>query len=98
MLETEGFSVIQAATLSEATAVLKDSTRHIDVVLTDVVLSAGRGTLLLDLARRLRPDVALRVMSAFSPEPQAVAAMQRVGARFLPKPFVRQKLLDILRS
>jgi two-component system cell cycle sensor histidine kinase/response regulator CckA len=98
MLETEGFLVIQAATVGEATSVLEDLTRHIDIVLTDVVLSAGGGTRLLELARRLRPDAVLRVMSAFSPEPEAVAAMQRVGARFLSKPFVRRALLDILRD
>ena len=71
-----------------------ESGAAIDLLLSDVALGAGmRGTALAEAAQRLRPRLAVLLMSGYSaqlPDTRAGAPMQ---AELLLKPFSREQLL-----
>ena len=98
ILRASGHEVFTAATLADARSMIDDVTREFDALITDVVLSGERGTDLLEHCRRLRPNVRILVMSGFTPDPSAAAALAKHGAGFLPKPFRREQLLKALKG
>lgn len=98
ILQASGYSVFTAATLADARSLIDDVSFDFDALITDVVLSGERGTDLLEHSRRLRPRIKILVMSGFTPDPGAAAALSRYAAGFLPKPFRREQLLKALES
>ncbi|HEU5073107.1 MAG TPA: ATP-binding protein, partial [Polyangiaceae bacterium] len=98
ILEASGYSVFTAATLADARSMIDDVTFDFDALITDVVLSGERGTDLLEYCRRVRPRTRILVMSGFTPDPSAAAALSRHEAGFLPKPFRRDQLLKALKG
>lgn len=98
ILQASGHEVFMAATLADARAMIEDETRDFDALITDVVLSGERGTDLLEHCRKLRPYTKILVMSGFTPDPNAAAALSKYKAGFLPKPFRREQLLKALQG
>jgi len=95
-LETAGFSVLTAPNGEEACAVFLAAPQRVDLLLTDMVMPKMSGP---ELARRLlavRTDLPVVFMSGYpsdlGEEPGAL------GARFLPKPFSQQAVLELVRS
>ncbi len=97
-LESAGYTVIEAASGVEAIAIWRQHRDRIQLLLTDVVMPGGiRGS---DLAARLRADRRdLRVVfvSGYSPETTAGDLALDARQAFLPKPFSRRALLDLVR-
>ncbi len=98
LLRASGFDVVVASSLKEARQYIADPNLALDALLTDVVLSGELGTDLLAYCRKLRPMARIVVMSGYSPNPSANAKLTAVSAKFLPKPFTRQELLNALRG
>lgn len=98
MLQASGYDVITAATLTDARGMVDDVSLEFEALITDVVLSGERGTDLLEQCRRARPKIRIVVMSGFSPDPTAAAALSKYDAAFLPKPFRRDQLLRTLKG
>ncbi len=98
ILRASGYEVFTAATLLEARGMIDDVTLAFDALITDVVLSGERGTDLLEHCRRLRPNTRILVMSGFTPDPSAAAALSKYDAGFLAKPFRRDQLLKALET
>jgi PAS domain S-box-containing protein len=96
MLGTAGFDVVTASTLAEAERVLKDGSRPLDVLVTDVMLGNDRGTTLVPLARERHPRIRIVVISGYASEPEATSTILGKQVTFLAKPFDRQALLGAL--
>ena len=87
MLESAGHQVDQASDGLHALDLLNE--RAYDVVLSDVVMPQLGGQELLERVSRLRPAVAIVLMSGYPPGP-----IDTSRVHFLPKPFQRESLLD----
>lgn len=97
LLRLSGFEVVVASNLTEARQHIADPQLALDALLTDVVLSGELGTDLLEECRKRRPTARIVVMSGYSPNPSATEKLMAVSAKFLPKPFTRQELLNALQ-
>lgn len=68
-----------------------------DLVITDVVMPDGSGLDILPRIRRVRPELAVIVMSAQSTLATAVKATQNGAFEYLPKPFDLPDLLTTIQ-
>lgn len=68
-----------------------------DVVVTDVRLGAFNGLQLAMIAREVRPDAQVLVMSGFD-DPVLKAEAQRLGAAYLVKPVAGRTLVEALTT
>jgi DNA-binding NtrC family response regulator len=94
LLEDAGYEVETAAGLPEAYP--RVELGGIDLVLTDLRMSGGSGIDLLRLVKESRPDIEVILTTAFSSVETAVEAMRRGAFHYLPKPFRRDELLDVV--
>jgi CheY-like chemotaxis protein len=98
ILSTNGYRVFETASPTDAIGLAADTSRKIDLILTDVVMPEMSG---MDLVVRLhaaRPDVPVLYMSGY---PQDVIAHQGLitgAVRLLEKPFTRKELLRAVRE
>jgi DNA-binding NtrC family response regulator len=84
-LRKRGFEVLQAGGVAEALAQV--SGRLVDLVLTDLRMADGTGLDVLNGVRRINPEVAVVVMTAFGTVASAVDAMKRGASDYLTKPI-----------
>jgi DNA-binding NtrC family response regulator len=94
ILGRAGYDVEVAADGDEALRKLETAT--FDLLLTDQRLPRMDGLELLDRARRVRPDLAVVLMTAYGTVSTAVEAMKRGASDYLTKPFERDELLLVL--
>lgn len=97
ILERAGYTVLMGSSAEEAIEMSDAHEGHIDLLLTDVVMTGMNGRELADTMQVRRPGVAVLFMSGFD----GGALRQRgihEGERFLAKPFSRQKLLDAVEA
>ena len=98
ILSTNGYRVFESASPTDAIDLSVDSSRKIDLILTDVVMPEMSG---MDLVVRLhsaRPGVPVLYMSGY---PQDVIAHQGLitgEVHLLEKPFTRKELLRAVRE
>jgi CheY-like chemotaxis protein len=88
-----GHRVLQAADAEEALRVLSESSEHVDVVVSDVVLPGMSG---VDLARRLeaRADAPEIVLVSGYTDDVAMRSEGSGGRPVIDKPFTAEQLLD----
>lgn len=96
LLEAEGHLVTRAATLTEATRIVK-SGAPLDVILSDLKLQDGDALQLLAVVRDTLPDVPTIVFSGVGSLRHAVDAMKAGALDFLSKPVDPEALLAIVR-
>jgi putative two-component system response regulator len=95
-LELEGYTVLSAADLTEARALL--ATREVLVVLTDITMQNGENGLdLLAEVREKRPDLDVLLMTGNSDLTSAIEALKRGAYDYLRKPFAFEALRAALR-
>jgi len=97
MLERKGYSVLSAATPTEAIDMAKVHEDKIDLLMTDVVMPEMNG---LDLARQLTslyPDIKLLFMSGYTANMIAHHGVLDEGVAFIQKPFSIKDLADKVR-
>jgi len=93
-LSVEGFDVITAVSISEATAVLSNST--VDVIVLDLGLPDGDGISLVRTVRQ-RHSIPILVVSARHQEAQKIALLDAGADDYLTKPFSVAELLARIR-
>ncbi len=93
-LGRHGFDVQSAGDGAEALARLRAESA--DIVLTDQRMPGLSGLELLDAARRLNPEVAVIVMTAYGTIEDAVAAIKAGASDYLAKPLNIDELLHRL--
>jgi PAS domain S-box-containing protein len=95
ILEAHGYTVVTAASASDAEALCLAAANPFDLLLTDVVMPDGNG---IELARGLRAlQPSLRVLFISGYADSALIDAARAGDAFLPKPFPPETLLLALR-
>jgi len=97
MLRKRGLSVIEASDGSAALDLIRAHKDHIDVLLLDITLPGASSREVFEEAKRLRPDMAVIVTSAYSKEMAAASLAGRVE-RFIRKPFMLGDLIDVIRE
>lgn len=97
VLAKGGYSVVAAATGEEALKLCRGARGGIAVVLADVGLPDIRGPELGQRIRELEPAARIVFMSGHSPEDLEDVA-RLAHARFLPKPFDPEELLQAVQT
>jgi DNA-binding NtrC family response regulator len=95
LLGREGYEVETADSGEEAVRCIQAGTFH--VVITDLSMNGVSGMQVLEHARRVDPDVAVIMITAFGSEKIAVQAMKLGAVDYLPKPFDNDEVRVVVR-
>jgi two-component system, cell cycle sensor histidine kinase and response regulator CckA len=98
MLRSTGYKVISPITPKEALELCADTEKHIDLLLTDMVLPETDGGAIAEAARRLRPGLRVMFMSGYTEHPVLRRNPMDGSALFLQKPFTKAGLLSKVRE
>src|SRR3989454_4520214 len=90
LLAKEGYHVEVAGNGEEALRLIETGSFH--VVITDLSMDGVGGMQVLEYARRVDPDVAVVMITAYGSEKIAVQAMKLGASDYLPKPFDNDEL------
>jgi CheY-like chemotaxis protein len=93
VLEELEFEVLEADGSEQALQVLKDATKHIDLMMTDVGLPGMDGRELATEARKLRPALPILFASGYAESIDVPAGMHVIG-----KPFSIDQLRDKVKT
>ncbi len=85
-LADQGYPVVEAADGPAGLAVL-ESGRQIDVLITDVGLPGMSGLQLVKLARILRPELRVLIMTGYAEGSPVIEAVRGSNTRMITKPF-----------
>ena len=95
-LRVNGFEVMAAASGEEALEL--EPTRHVDMLLSDVLLPNQNGFEVANQIRRRSPHIPVVFMSGYYDQAVAEAAHLDIGSTILQKPFAMADLLAHLRA
>lgn len=93
VLEELEFKVLEAEGSEQALEMLRDSNRHIDLMMTDVGLPDMDGRELANAARALRPALRILFASGYAENIEVPQGMHAIG-----KPFSIDQLRDKVTS
>lgn len=97
-LAEHGHTVVEASSAATAVQVLHDAPQPIDVVLLDLRLPDSSDLGLLARIRRLRPESAVVMMTAYGTPDMARDALALGAYRVVDKPFDMHALEHLLRD
>ena len=97
-LEADGYSVVEAASGSEALELAKTHVSSLRLLITDVLMPEMSGTELAERAERLSPRLRVIFMSGYTGETNLKEALQAGSAMFVQKPFSRVALIAAVRA
>jgi PAS domain S-box-containing protein len=97
ILAMAGYQAEVAMDAEKALAVLEKATEGVDLLLTDVTMPGPSGVALAARARELRPGLPVVFMSAYAEKELVDRGLKESQGLFLPKPFGRQELLQMVR-
>jgi CheY-like chemotaxis protein len=92
VLEQAGYAVLEAESSARALELASDSARHIDLLLTDVVMPLMGGAELAEHVRKLHPRARILFVSGYGPDELRRREGTPTGAHFLQKPLTPEKL------
>ena len=102
VLEDAGYSVLEAATGSEALAICEQPEQRIDLLISDVLLGDIHGTEIAVQIAALRPQMPILFISGFPIEEVhsrgLLKSKQVTALAFLQKPFDPDQLLAKVRE
>jgi DNA-binding NtrC family response regulator len=96
LLKEKGYQVLSAASVQEALKLFEKNQKKISLLLTDVVLPDRNG---LDLANELTkiiPQLPVILSSGYTGDKGNWEKIQRLGYRFLKKPYSMNELLNAI--
>ena len=96
MLSQSGYGCLEASDGLEAVRLL-NSTDHVHLVLTDLVMPNMGGSDLADHLSRTRPQMRIIFMSGYNEDPM-VRGVDKVSSIFLAKPFTAAALNEKIRQ
>ncbi|WP_170359202.1 hybrid sensor histidine kinase/response regulator [Ruegeria arenilitoris] len=93
-LRLKGYTVFEAGSAEDALRILADQNLHVDVFVTDVVMSGMDGPTWVAKALESRPDVRVVFMSGYTEGAFGDAGPEIRHSTFLPKPFSLTQLTE----
>ena len=97
MLSPLADSVIEAGNAQEALELL-GKTKHVDLLITDMVMPGMNGRELGERAAKLKPGLRILYTSGYTDDEKLFADELALRARFLQKPFTLQQLHHMVRE
>jgi signal transduction histidine kinase/CheY-like chemotaxis protein len=102
MLELQGYTVLSAGSADEAISVVAGDRRHIDLLLTDVIMPGANGRELFVHLSASRPGLKVLYMSGYAGDTIARHGVLEAGVSLLSKPFtlatLSRKVREVLDS
>ncbi|MEO5840542.1 MAG: PAS domain S-box protein [Acidimicrobiales bacterium] len=98
MLARSGYTVLSAASATEALVIVREHGSDIDLLLTDVVMPGGSGKVLWDDVIDLRPETKVLFMSGYNQDLMAKEGVLAEGVSLIEKPFSADDLLRKVRD
>jgi PAS domain S-box-containing protein len=98
VLETLGYSVIEAENGEKALSLLAEHELSVDVLLTDVVMPGMNGREVAERFVQARPETKVLFMSGYTDDEVLRRGVSGAGAPFLQKPFTPDELATKLRE
>jgi PAS domain S-box-containing protein len=98
LLRAHGYQVLEASNSTDALQVSTEHANPIDLVVSDVVMPGMSGPELVNLLVQRRPGLRALFMSGYTDESLPHVQMLRPGVNYLPKPFSRRQLAELVRS
>ncbi len=95
LLSKEGYQVETAGSGEEAVKRIETGSFHL--VITDLSMNGVGGMQVLEHARRVDPELAVIMITAYGSEKIAVQAMKLGAADYVPKPFDNDELRLVVR-
>jgi PAS domain S-box-containing protein len=95
-LESKGYTVLDASNAEKAMNILQNYDQRIDLLITDIVMPGQGGLELARSALRVRPGIAIVLVSGYIDRPLDIQAIE--PGRFLQKPFSFEALARTVRS
>jgi two-component system cell cycle sensor histidine kinase/response regulator CckA len=97
-LSNKGYQVIVAEDFQKAVEVSENTSRHIDLLMTDVVLPGASGPKLADRLATSRPDMKVLFVSGYTADALVHGDLHRTDFAFLSKPFSLNALARKIRT
>jgi two-component system, cell cycle sensor histidine kinase and response regulator CckA len=97
-LSNKGYRVIVAEDFQKALEASENNSRHIDLLMTDVVLPGASGPKLADRLATTRPDMKVLFVSGYTADALVHGDLHRTDFAFLSKPFSLNTLARKIRT
>jgi DNA-binding response OmpR family regulator len=97
-LKIRGYSVIEARNAADAIQFVESHDEAIDLVLTDVVMPGMKGRELVEQLAKLRSNLKVLYMSAYSEDDAINIGILSPGTAFIEKPFSPDELAVKVRD
>ena len=97
-LRQHGFTVVAARHAAEALQLVEDPDRHIDLLLTDIVMPGRSGRELAALLQQTRPQLKVLYTSGYTDDVAALRDIQVNGPGFMQKPYSLEALARQVRG
>ena len=97
-LRQHGFTVVAARHAAEALQLVEDPDRHIDLLLTDIVMPGLSGRELAALLQQTRPQLKVLYTSGYTDDVVALRDIQVNGPGFMQKPYSLEALARQVRG
>ncbi len=98
LLEICGYKVLEAESGADAIRISDDTSSHIDLLLTDVVMPGMSGRNVADELLKKRPGMRVLFMSGYTGQTVGQHGVLAEGSLFLQKPFTRDTLATKIRQ
>lgn len=98
ILESNGYTLVEAASADEARLILEQRDCPIDMMLTDVVMPGGGGREVAEYAATSLSEMKVLYMSGYTDDAIAHGGVLEAETPFLHKPFTRDALLRKVRQ
>ncbi len=95
-LETFGYRVLLANDGADAVAIYARHQTEIALVLTDITMPVMDGAAVIQILKKLNPEVRIIAASGLSAHQDATGSPPHGAAYFLPKPYTAETLLKVL--
>ncbi|MBX3728849.1 MAG: response regulator [Candidatus Sumerlaeia bacterium] len=93
-----GYTVLAASGGEEALALVRDHPKHIDILLTDIVMPGMNGYDVARSVRALLPGLPIVFMSGYTEDAIQTPDVEEGGIRFVEKPVSRDALARVIRE
>lgn len=101
-LQALGYHVLAAANGQEALAIFAEKKRHIDLVLSDMVMPEMGGLVLYEQIQAQRPQMKMIIMSGYPLQDAGRSLLERGAVDWIAKPFsvndLAQKVADMIAN